>query len=76
MFKEKTKVIKEEIIQYCCVERCYHDLKYHNERCPIKLVGINNEFPLNPKAQEQFMQRTVPEFQHPDDSHQKQLSDF
>ena len=76
LFKEKEKATREEIVQYCCVERCHHGVEYHNTQCPIKLVGINGQHPLNPFSIDRLMHVQTQQPHTPDDNHQKQLSDF
>ncbi len=76
LFKEKEKATREEIVQYCCVERCHHGAEYHNTQCPIKLVGINDQYPLNPTLIDRLMHVQIQEFHVPNDNHQRQLSDF
>lgn len=76
IFNEKETVTRDAIIQYCCVERCHHGLEYHNHRCPIKLAGINDRYPINPNSINRLMHVQISEYLTPDDNQQKQLSDF
>ncbi len=52
LYEEKTNITAEDIIQWCCVERCHHDRLYHVKDCPINKAGINKKYPLNPNLKE------------------------
>jgi hypothetical protein len=52
LYERKEKPTLSDIIETCCVKRCMHDDHYHEKICPISLLGVNKEYPLNPKIKE------------------------
>lgn len=35
----------EEIVEFCCKQRCHHTREYHDYSCPIRLAGVTKEYP-------------------------------
>lgn len=54
LYEEKKNITTEDIIKWCCVERCHHDRLYHEKDCPISKAGINKKYPLNPKLEKKI----------------------
>lgn len=78
LYRLNKTVTADVVIQWCCVGHCDHSEKYHGARCPVKLAGINNKYPLNPRLYVKHdigFIRNEPEFVEPETG-QKRLSDF